>query len=216
MTQRLVILGAGGFGREVFDLIDAINSDSSSVETQPFEVLGFLDDGAPDAATLAPYVVEHLGPTSALETMPDEVGFAVGIGSPAARRKLVEQYAGRPQPALVHPSVTMGRAVTVGDGTVICAGVRLTNNIAIGRHVHLNLNCTVGHDARIDDFVTVSPLVAVSGYVSVETEVMVGTGVTLNPGTTIGAGSTVGSGAAVLRDVPSGVIAVGVPAKVRQ
>lgn len=216
MTEQLVIIGAGGFGREVVDIVDAINSSDACEPRVPrFEVLGFLDDGTPDPATLAPYGVGHLGPVSQLAEMPANVGIALGIGSPHVRRQLVESYPNRSCPVFVHPSATMGRAVTLGEGSIVCAGVRLTNNITIGRHVHLNLNVTVGHDARLEDFVTVSPLVAISGYVHVEREVMIGTGVTLNPGITIGSRAVVGSGAAALKSVPSGATAVGVPAKPR-
>lgn len=215
MTQRLVIIGAGGFGREVMDVIDAINLDRATTGSTCYEVVGFLDDGDPDPATLAPYGVEHLGPVSRLETMPKEIGYVVGIGSPQVRHRLAEQYSDRFSPALVHPAVTMGRAVEIGVGCVVCAGVRLTNNISLGSHVHLNLNATVGHDARLGNYVTVSPLVAISGYVTLEDEVMIGTGATLNPGITVGTGTVIGSGAAALRDLPSGVTAVGVPAKSR-
>jgi sugar O-acyltransferase (sialic acid O-acetyltransferase NeuD family) len=215
VTQRLVIIGAGGFGREVLDVVEAINLDRASEGATAFEVLGFLDDGEPDPATLDPYGVRHLGPVSLLDTLPSDVGYVIGIGSPSIRRNIDEQYRGRPCPVLVHPSVTRGRAVQWGDGTVVCAGVRMTNNIVIGRHVHLNLNVTVGHDARLGDYVTVSPLAAISGYVSLRDDVLIGTGVTLNPGVEVGTAATIGSGAAVLKDVPAGTTAVGVPAKVR-
>ncbi len=216
MTLKLVIIGAGGFGREVLDVVEAINSGHAAAGTQPYEVLGFLDDGQPDLATLAPYGVAHLGPAAALDRMDPDVGYIIGIGSPQVRRKLDEQFGRQREcPVLVHPTVTYGRAVTFGPGTVVCAGVRLTNNIAVGRHVHLNLNTTVGHDAHLGSYVTVSPLVAISGYVELEDEVMIGTGVTLNPGVRIGAGAVIGSGAAALRDVQPGVTAVGVPAKPR-
>lgn len=213
--MRLVIIGAGGFGREVLDVIDAINFEWSTTGETKYDVLGFLDDGIPDSRLLAPYGVHHLGPVAMLDDMPIDVGYVIGIGSPQVRRKLDEQHAGRECPVLVHPSATMGRAVELGPGSVVCAGVRLTNNIRVGRHVHLNLNSTVGHDARLGDYVTVSPLVAISGYVTLEDEVMVGTGVTLNPGLSVGAGAVIGSGAAALRDVGPGVTAVGVPAKPR-
>lgn len=215
MTRRLVIIGAGGFGREVLDVVEAINFEWSTTGEQRFQVLGFLDDGDPDPATLEPYGVPHLGPVALLGTLPADVGYVIGIGSPQVRRKLDEQHTGRPCPTLIHPSVTKGRAVDLGPGSVVCAGVRLTNNIRVGRHVHLNLNSTVGHDARLGDYVTVSPLVAISGNVTLADEVMLGTGVTLNPGITVGEGAIVGSGGAALRDIEPGVTAVGVPAKPR-
>lgn len=213
--MKLVIIGAGGFGREVLDVIEAVNEVRAPAGMAGFEVLGFLDDGSPGLETLAPYGVSHLGPVDMLRSLDAEVGYVIGIGSPQIRRRLDESHRGRPCPALVHPAATVGRAVEIGEGSVICAGVRITNNIKIGRHVHLNINATVGHDTRLGDYVTVSPLVAVSGNVTLEDEVMLGTGATLNPGITVGTGAIIGSGAAALRDVAPGVTAVGVPAKAR-
>jgi sugar O-acyltransferase (sialic acid O-acetyltransferase NeuD family) len=215
MTQRISIIGAGGFGREVLDVVNAINDALPPAAAPAYEVIGFLDDGDPDLDRLGYPEVPHIGPVRELASLPLEVGYVIGIGSPQVRRQLDEQYDGRVCPILIHPSATMGRAVGLGPGSIVCAGVRLTNNIRTGRHVHLNLNCTVGHDARLGDYVTVSPLVAVSGYVNVQSEVLLGTGSTLNPGITVGTGAVVGSGAAVLRDVDAGVTTVGVPATVR-
>lgn len=218
MTTRLVILGAGGFGREVLDVVEAINFETATAPPEPaYEVLGFLDDGDPDPATLEPYGVGVIGGIDTLADLPGDVQYVIGIGAPNVRRKLDEtgRSQGRRSATLVHPSATVGRAVSIGDGSVICAGVRITNNITLGRHVHANLNVTIGHDATLGDYVTLSPLVAVSGYVHLEDEVMIGTGVSLNPGVTVGAGAVIGSGAAVLKDIPAGVTAVGVPAKPR-
>lgn len=211
---ELVIIGAGGFGREVFDVVDALNNVCTPQE-DPWEVLAFLDDGVPDPKRLAAYDVPLL-PLAALDDMPATVQFSIGIGDPKTRRRIDDQLSqSRRAATLIHPTASIGRAVTIGQGAVICSGVRLTNNIELGRQVHLNLNSTVGHDARLCDYVTVSPLVAISGYVTCEADVMLGTGATLNPGVTVGHGSIVGSGSAVLKDVEADSVVVGVPAKPR-
>lgn len=212
-----MILGAGGFGREVADVVDALNDQEATSGMLAYELVGFLDDGEPDPLTLKPYDVGVIGRMSDLESMPEDVEYVIGVGAPHVRSAIdaKAREGGRRSPVLVHPSASMGRAVEVGAGTVICAGARLTNNISIGRHGHVNLNTTIGHDATMGDYVTLSPLVAISGYATLGDEVMIGTGATINPGVSIGAGSVIGSGAAVLKDVPANVTAVGVPAKVR-
>lgn len=217
MTTRLVILGAGGFGREVLDVIEAINHNRAASGSLAYEVLGFLDDGAPDPNTLEPYGVTVIGGVADITGLPTDVEYVIGVGDPAVRRKIAEvaDEAGRRSPALVHPSVTSGRAVNLGGGTIVCAGARLTNNIQVGRHVHVNLNATIGHDAVLDDYVTLSPLVAVSGYAQLGAGAFVGTGATINPGVTVGDAAVIGAGGVVLRDVGAGVTAVGVPARAR-
>lgn len=214
MTESLVIIGAGGFGREVLDIVDAINAQS---QTPRWQVLGVVDDApAPiNLERLAARGVEFLGGTEVPVGWTTPVFYALGIGNPKVRRILAERYDAAQLKAatLVHPSVTTGFGVEVGPGAVICAGVRLTTNIRIGRHVHLNLNVTVGHDTALGDFVSINPLASISGDCVIESEVLVGVaGVVLN-GLTVGIGSTVGGSACVVRDVPAGVTVKGVPAK---
>jgi sugar O-acyltransferase (sialic acid O-acetyltransferase NeuD family) len=190
---------------------------AAPVDVEGHLASGFLDDGEPDLGLLAAYGVTHLGPVSHLDALPADVGYVIGIGSPDVRRKIDEygQSLGRPSPVLVHPSVTMGRKVDLGSGTVICSHVSLTNHITLGRHVHVNLNCTVGHDATLGDYVTLSPLVAISGNVAAETGAFFGTGCKVNPGLDVGSFAIVGTGAAVIREVDAGSTVVGVPAKPR-
>lgn len=215
-ATKLVIIGAGGFGREVLDVVEACNDDLAMVG-QSLEAVGFLDDGDPDPKLLEPYGVGHIGPVSALESMPVDVGYVIGIGSPKARADLDARFASsRDCPVLVHPSATVGRrAVEFGPGSIVCAQAALTNHIRLGRHVHVNLGSTIGHDATLADYVTLSPLVAISGGVKVEAGAFFGTGATVNPGLTVGAGAVIGSGASVIRDAPADAVSVGVPAKPR-
>lgn len=211
VSQPLVVIGGGGMGRCVLDLISVLNDDSPA---HPFEVVGVLDDGHVDEDLLALWGAAWLGPVTGLESMAPEIGYVIGIADGTARRKL-DAYGsaqGRPCPTLVHPNVHQGRGVEIGPGSVVCSHVSMENNIRLGRHVHVNQNSTVGHDSRLADYVTISPLAAISGNTIAQEAAFVGTGASVRQGLTLGVESTVGMGAVVIRDVPAGRTVVGVPA----
>ena len=204
----LVVVGAGGHGREVLDVVQAINSLSPT-----FEFLGFLDDDPPDPAILHRRSARILGTTEALAEFDAE--YLIGIGSPEARRRidrLATSY-GRRAAIAIHPAATLGSDIRIGPGAIITAGSILTTNITFGRHVHVNVNSTIAHDCIIGDYVTISPGVNVSGNVTLGDGVMLGAGSAIVQGLSIGSRTVVGAGSVVIRDLPSGIIAVGIPAK---
>lgn len=203
VTRSLVIIGAGGFGREVVDVVDAINAAAPT-----FELLGFLDDGDVQHDLLARIGVPLLGDTRMITELDAE--YVIGIGSPDPRRR-IDSWArdcGPRAAVLRHPAASVGRDVSIGDGCIIAAGARLTTHIALGRHVHINLNCTVGHDTIIEDHATLFGGAVVGGGCVIEAGATIGSGAVIVPGVRIGRDATVGAGALVVRDVVSGDIVV--------
>ncbi len=204
----LVIVGAGGFGRECLDIVVELNRVGAQIE-----FVGFADDAGGDEALLARRDVVCVGGSSDAPAHADRYVIAIGRGD--VRRRIADELdaAGMRAPVLVHPQATLGSDCRLGDGVILNAGARATTNISLGRHVQLHANATVGHDAALGDFVSVYPGATVSGSVTLESGVTVGTGANVLPNVRIGADSVVGAGAVVVRDVAAGSIVAGVPAR---
>ena len=203
--QDLVIIGAGGFGREVLDIVNALRD---------FRFVGFLDDtgGEADADALVRLGARVLGPVSMMPEV--DALYVIGIGRGPARREISQAIGESRTPAtIIHPSSKPGADTQVGPGSVITRGAHITTNVRLGNHVHINLNATVGHDSQIFDFVQINPGAHISGRVCLQEGVFIGTGAVVLEGLTIGQGATVGAGAVVTKDVPPGQTWVGVPAR---
>jgi sugar O-acyltransferase (sialic acid O-acetyltransferase NeuD family) len=206
--SRVVIIGAGGLGREVLDILESINKHRPT-----YEVLGFLDDKGGDRDLLAGRGMTVLGKVEQLGSLDAQYLIAIGASEPRRRIDAFATEHGRQAAIAIHPAATLGSDVVIGPGTIIAAGARLTTNIKLGRHVQIHTNATVGHDADLQDYVTVLPGANVGGSVTLEQEATIGSGAVVIQGLTIGAQTTVGAGAVVVRDLPEGVTAVGVPAR---
>jgi sugar O-acyltransferase (sialic acid O-acetyltransferase NeuD family) len=203
----IVIIGAGGFGREVAFLIEDINK----VEKK-WNIIGFIDDNKEIIGKeINGYKV--IGDIEWLKSQ--KLYVANAIGDPIIKKNVIKKLekSKNKYPVLIHPNVIYSKYVEFGEGSIICAGNILTVNIKIGKHVIVNLDCTIGHDAVIEDYSTILPSVNISGYVKVGKCVSIGTGSAIIQGVNIGENAIVGAGAVVVKDLPSDCTAVGVPAK---
>jgi len=218
-VRTLYIVGAGGFGAEVEWLVDQLGPNTNRFLYRVMFVNQLLDN--PDYS--GPHIHCGLPVVSGMELEKElhtlaKKSVTIAIGDPESRRKA---YAQLPEmdidfPVLIHPSVEYDSRVNrvfFGRGTIVCAGSILTTNIQIGEFVHINLDCTIGHDAEIGNFCTLSPGVHISGKVHIGNDVFLGTGAVVLPGIEIGSGSKVGAGAVVIKNVPPHTTVVGIPAK---
>ncbi len=211
MTKKFVIIGAGGFAREVLDIFDACNENGHN-----YNVLGYIvgsDYGMPGERINDKPI---LGDFEWLRTNSTNVLLVCGVGAPEVRFRLIQKalvYAAS-YGNIVHPSAILTNRVSQGEDIIITAGCILTDNINIGNHVQINLGCTIGHDVIIDDFVTIAPGAHISGRVSIGMGCYIGTGVNIVERVRIGAWTRVGAGSTVINDVPPNTTVVGVPSRV--
>lgn len=215
--RRLVIVGAGGSGREVLALVRDIQAHSPG----EWEFEGFLAADEPDQSILGRLDAPHLGNSEdpeVLRSLGPDCWYAVGIGDGHVRRKVEAglESAGLRPATLIHPSAWIGPDVEIGPGSVVCAGSVITTNVRIGRSAQINLGCTVGHDGRWGSYVTLAQGVNVAGNVTIGDCSKVFTNAAVLPSVTIGESAIVGAGSVVLADVPSGQTVVGVPARLRR
>jgi len=212
VTAPLFIIGAGGFGREVFSIITAL--EASGGVSHP---MGFIDD-APSPTDLDRVDVlgsQVVGSVDDLIRRTEPFSAVLAIGSASARRTIASRLSHSPVtfPVLVHPDATVGQHVHLAEGVVVAAGGRLSTNIEVGRHVHIDQNAVVGHDCNLGDFSRLNPQACVSGGVTIGSGALVGASATVLRGLEVGDDAIVGAGAVVTHPVPSSATVKGVPAR---
>lgn len=208
--RPFAIVGGGGHGREMLDIVEANGWLDHFVGFADDVIVGGLaqeritDRGQ---AVIGPidWLVEH------------DVDFIMGIGASEGRRTIDARLVDAPGRALPvrHPSSTVGSRNRIGDGVILCARTVVTTNVTIGRHTHLNVGAAVQHDSVVGDFVTMSPGAMVNGSVVIGSDVFLGSGAIVTRGCTIGDGAVIGAGAVVLGDVGPGERVFGIPAAPR-
>jgi len=208
--KDIVIVGAGGFGRELTWLIEDINKVASE-----WNLVGYIDDNK-EIINKKIDGYEVIGDIESLVKM-GVVNVALGIGSPKVKESIINRLRGINNiryPNLIHPSTIISPRAQIGIGNIICAGNVVSINSKIYDYVTINLSCTIGHDVHLFDFVTVSPGTNISGYVKVGEKSDLGTGSCIIQNVNIGNNSIIGAGSVVIRDIPDNCTAVGNPAKV--
>lgn len=200
--KDLVIVGAGGHAREMYQNVLAINRVSPV-----WNFLGFVDDFS-QSSMVAGYPV--LGGSDWLRGKTCCV--AVAIGSPAVRRRVVHELLVQGPiefATLIHPSAQIGDSVTFGSGCLVSAGAILTADVIVGQHVIINTGVVVSHDCRVNDLCTIAPMSCLCGAVRLDEGAELGACVTVIPGICVGEWSMIGAGTTVIRDIAANETVVG-------
>lgn len=206
--KRLIIIGAGGYGRETFGI--ALGAVGYGTD---FDVKGFLD-GRPDALDGFTGYPPVIGSPETYEPAADDV-FVSALGNIASRRKCVEliERRGGEFRSLVHRSATLGPNVTVGEGTLIAPNAFVSADVRIGRHAAVFHATSIGHDAVLGDFSHVYAQCAIGGEVVLGEGAIVYPGAVVTPRRTIGEDAVVGAGSTVFLNVKRGETVFGNPAR---
>ena len=196
--MKKVIIGAGGFGMEVYHSLDIIEKKRT---------VFFVNDE---------YWHENdknILPISKFN--PEEYEVVVAVANPEDRKKIVNML---PNNTIffthIHKSVViLGDVIEIGEGSIICAGSILTTNIKIGKHSHLNLQSTIGHDTIIGDYFTSAPGVKISGNCKIGDCVYFGTNSCVKQKIKICNNVTVGMNSGVVKNIDKSGTYVGTPSK---
>lgn len=207
--SRIGIFGTSGMAREAGDIAWELGFEPVYVARDKAELDAYAFQGQ--------IILE-----SDIDRYQD-MGYVIGIGDNGIRQHIAQRYTGRLRfTNLIHPSASFGKGqrelLEAKRGIIVCAGVRLTNNIQVGNFCIFNLNSTISHDVVISEFVYVAPGAHITGNVHIDARAWIGTGVAINQGTEtrrryIGADTTIGSGAVVVKDCEPNAIYIGIPAR---
>jgi len=217
VAEPLVIVGAGGFGRETVEVVKAVNAAHAARHGGPrWDLAGFLDDDpARWGTTVAGTPV--VGPVDSVADRPSSrlVVTTVNPRNYTTKRAIVGRLGLDPgrYATLVHPAAVLPASCTLGEGSVVLAGCVATADVTIGAHVALMPQVVLTHDDVLDDYATVGAGVRLAGGVTIGTGAYLGAGCLVREGCRVGPWALVGMGAAVLRDVPAREVWAGVPAR---
>ena len=206
--RRILIVGAGGFGREVLQWARDAWPDHAD------RIAGFLSADA--------HVLDGLDAYPPIVSTPDAYVAAagdkllLGIGGPYARRGVAESLLARGAEflTLVHPTAIVAASATIKDGAILCPYAIASDSCRVGRFAIMNYHTSLGHDASTGDFAVLSPYATLGGAAHIDDDVFLGLHASIGPGKTVGRNSKVSANTCVLMDVPPQSLAFGVPGRI--
>jgi sugar O-acyltransferase (sialic acid O-acetyltransferase NeuD family) len=203
--SKCLILGARTLSVEIADIIS---------EIPEVRLAGFVENMEPQKCKeklegLPVYWVDELEKLS-------KTHCAVCALATTHRKRFIEQVSAYniPFATIVHPTARISAKSTLGEGTIVSAGVIIAAYTILGRHVIVNRGALIGHHTKIGNYVTIQPGANIAGLCDIGDAAYIGMGAIVLDRIKIGSHSIVGAGAVVTKDVPDNVQVVGIPAKI--
>ena len=200
--QKIVIIGAGGFGKEVFHLLDS----------NLYDCIGFIDYKKED--DLPAKIIGHEDEMANLVNEYSLQCCVLALGDIKKRKMIFNKIKKLPIefPNIIDSSVRCF-SKDIGNGVIIYPGVIIMNDCKIGKFTLLNSGVTLGHDVIIGDFCNINPGANFAGRIRIGDNVFIGIGASIKENIIIGNNVVIGAGSVVLKDVPDNTMVYGVPAK---
>lgn len=206
--ENIIIVGAGGVGRETAWIIEQIN-----LRKETYKILGFIDDNESILnSNINGYKV--LGGLDYLLENKMNSKIVVSIADYKIKKSIVEKLNNYEFETIIHPDVFIHSSNRIGKGTIIYPGTIMTTNITIGNHVIISPKVGIGHDSRIEDYVSILWNVSISGFDYIKEGTFIGSNATIIQNKIIGKEVIIGSSTLVLKNMSDNNTYVGIPAKV--
>jgi sugar O-acyltransferase (sialic acid O-acetyltransferase NeuD family) len=206
--KRLIIVGAGAFGREALQW--ALDVPAAARDWEP---VGFLDNRS-DALQGFDLSVGIIGTATDYQIQPDD-RFICAIGDSKVRLEVCRQLEARGAEfvTLIHPTAVVAPTAQIAPGGIVCPYAIVSVNSVVGRHVALNVQAVVGHDAQVADGCTLSPHSGINGFVVLGEGAFLGSHGAVLPSVQVGEYGKVAAGSVAFADVAPHTTVVGVPAR---
>ena len=205
--NNLIIIGAGGMGRSLYD-----NAQESVGYGEIFVVKGFIDDNlaALDGYPNYPPVIGTIK-----DYIPQENDVFVSSIGGASRRACMESVISRGGAFmnLIHSTARIRKNVRLGTGNFIGAYVAISNDTEIGDYNMIQTYTVIGHDSKIGNWNRIDTHVVCVGGIVIEDETVIHTSAVISHNVTVETGAHVGALSFVIRKVRAGTTVTGNPAK---
>jgi sugar O-acyltransferase (sialic acid O-acetyltransferase NeuD family) len=207
-AARIIIVGAGGFGREVLQWA------RDSWPDQAGRICGFLSADR-DILAESDCDIPVVGDPAAYEPAPGD-GLILAIGIPVVRRRVAETLLARGARflTLIHPTAIVAGTASIGTGSVVCPYAIISDAARVGRFGLVNYHASLAHDATAGDFAVLSPYATLAGGARVGDDAFLALHASVGPRTSVGSRSKVAANSCALADVPPDSLVHGVPGRV--